>query len=264
MKDDAFQAALETLGVNEPPRVWSFIVTVFGDLAQQQGDMISGPVLGDILSPVGVRPEAMRVALHRLRNEGWIETTKDGRVGLHSLSDYGIRQSAAASRIIYANANPASPDWHILCYATALSGQEHARASKLAQQGYIALSSGVYLSNRPCQNADPDAMVLKGTLGNIPVWVSRSLASNALRQGFNDLHADVARLELDTDIAKGLTPLQIATLRALIVHRWRKLVLKLPAAPDILFGAEFEGTICRAEVMRLLSVLHRPAIVSRT
>ena len=68
MTSGDFQKTIDALGGDDMPRVWSLIVTVFGDLAQRNGDEIAGPVLGEILAPVGVRPEAMRVALHRLRN----------------------------------------------------------------------------------------------------------------------------------------------------------------------------------------------------
>lgn len=262
MTNDAFQNALDALGMDEPPRVWSFIVTIFGDLAQQAGDRLSGPVLGDILSPVGVRPEAMRVALHRLRNEGWIETTKQGRVGLHGLTGFGLEQSSIASETIYASSNAACSDWHVLCFAHVASVTEQVRASTFTKQGYVAVSAGVYLANGPCVKIPSDALALHGSLGDVPEWLPHSLVSSAQRTAFRALTHDLEQLGLDHSNVADFTPIQIATLRAQIVHRWRKLVLKLPDVPDVLFGASFEGGQCRVEVLRTLDVLQRPAIAS--
>lgn len=262
MTNDVFQNALDALGVGEPPRVWSFIVTIFGDLAQQAGDRLSGPVLGNILFPVGVRPEAMRVALHRLRNEGWIETTKQGRVGLHGLTRFGLEKSAIASETIYAPSNAAGSDWHVLCFAPVPSVTEQVRASTLTKQGYIAVSAGVYLANGPCVKTPSDALALNGSLGDVPVWLSHSIVSSAQRTAFRALTCDLERLGLDHFNVADFTPIQIATLRAQIVHRWRKLVLKLPDVPDVLYGADFEGRRCRVEVLHTLDVLQRPTIAS--
>jgi phenylacetic acid degradation operon negative regulatory protein len=260
MKEDLFQSAIQTLGTDDAPRVWSLIVTVFGDLAQKQGDLISGPMLASILTPLGVRPEAMRVALHRLRNESWIETTKRGREAFHSLSATGLEQSVIASGRIYANEHSATPNWHVLCYPPALSNDEQSRAARLVGDGYIALSSGVYLANGPAQNVAKDALILEGSLGDIPTWLSASLVSNGLSSALKDLSVALELLSLDKNHAQSFTPFQIATLRTLIVHRWRKLALKLPDVPDALFGPSFEGTACRAQVLRTLNALGRPAL----
>ncbi|MGH1576635.1 PaaX family transcriptional regulator C-terminal domain-containing protein [Planktotalea sp.] len=264
MNDDAFQNAIRALCGNEAPRVWSFIVTIFGDLTQAQGDAISGPVLADILLPVGVRPEAMRVALHRLRNEGWLETSKRGREALHSLTPSGFEQSARASHRIYAEDHRAGPDWHVLCYPPALSSEEQVRAEAFAHQGYVAISSGVYLSNGELSPNAKDAFVIKGTIGDVPQWLSKALVPDALTLGFNDLSSALELATLTSLTSEDLSAIQIATLRALIVHRWRKLILKTPNFPDRLFGPQFEGTRCRAKVVQALSALPKPMISNLT
>lgn len=263
-KDEEFQSAIRILAGSDAPRVWSLIVTVFGDLAQKQGDAISGPMLGDILSPVGVRPEAMRVALHRLRNEGWIETSKRGREALHRLSTTGLDQSSAASGRIYAPAQEAVHEWHVLCYPSVLSSDEHSRTGRFEKGGYVAIAPRVYLANGPLARRDVDALALEGNISDVPDWLSQSLAPRPLISAFKDLSAAIQLMDIQGEIVDGLTPCQIATLRALVVHRWRKLVLKLPNVPDLLFGAEFAGTICREHVMQALQQLPRPPLSSLT
>ena len=64
-----FEASIAQLTDLQNLRVWSIIVSLFGDLAQKTGDQISGTTLTQIITPMGIKPEAIRVALHRLRKE---------------------------------------------------------------------------------------------------------------------------------------------------------------------------------------------------
>lgn len=258
MKDSTFQDAILALCAGEAPRVWSLIVTVFGDLAQSEGDSVSGPLLGAMLSPVGVRPEAMRVALFRLRNEGWIETNKRGREAFHALSARGLQQSAQASETIYASSRDAAADWHMVCYPPLAANDEQARARELKLRGYSVVAAGVYLANSAPRNCDRDTFVIHGEIGAVPDWLSLAIAPQALRDGFLELAEVISQLDLSA--TSQMTPLEIATLRVLIVHRWRKLVLRLPNVPDTLFGPEFEGGLCRARVLAALDVLPRPSL----
>jgi phenylacetic acid degradation operon negative regulatory protein len=97
--------AVEALATLKNQRVWSLLVTVFGDLAQNDGDVIEGPVLSVLMSDIGIKAEATRVALHRLRNDGWINSVKSGRNSLHSLTASGRQESSAASPRIYGHPN---------------------------------------------------------------------------------------------------------------------------------------------------------------
>ncbi|MEP5153303.1 PaaX family transcriptional regulator C-terminal domain-containing protein, partial [Planktotalea sp.] len=256
---DAFLAAVRRLAGDQQPRVWSLVVSVFGDLAPQ-GDALSGAILSDILSPVGIRPEAMRVALHRLRNDGWIDTSKRGREAFHVLSSEGIKQSAIASGRIYASVQNAQTKWHILCYPPALASDEHVRSDSMVQKGYVPIGSGTYLANGASTEQGSEALVLQGELGAVPDWVRQSLISHELNTAFEDLFTTLGSLALQSDTTATLTAAQIATLRTLIVHRWRKLVLKTPNVPDALLGNDSSVLTCRAQVMDALSHLPKPKV----
>lgn len=258
MKQADFHNAIRILTGDAPPRVWSLIVTVFGDLAQGSGDAISGPVLSDILAPLGVRPETMRVALHRLRADGWIVTEKRGRQALHRLTPSGRTQSLAASELIYAQTRPADEAWHMLVFAPAHSAQEQSRAAVLGEEHYVPLAPGVYLGNGAANQNIDGALVLTGALGSVPIWLRDVLISPAQLSAIKDLIATLDLLATDIPGFDTTDQLQIASLRALIVHRWRKLVLRLPVVPDVLFGENWEGRLCRARVGAALEALPRP------
>ena len=66
-------------------KVWSVLVTLFGDLAPGQTDHLAGPDVSRLVERLAIKPEALRVALHRLRKDNWIESSKSGRISHLSL-----------------------------------------------------------------------------------------------------------------------------------------------------------------------------------
>ena len=93
MPFDPYHDTIARLTALGPLRVWSLLVTVFGDLTQD--DALEGPTLSALMSEIGVKPEATRVALHRLRADGWITSEKTGRTSRHRLSAKGRADSDA-------------------------------------------------------------------------------------------------------------------------------------------------------------------------
>ena len=85
-----------------PLKVWSVLVTVLGDLSAHPGDRFSGKVLTRLIAPLGLSGPAMRVALHRLRRDGWIVSNRQGRESLYGLSPEGWHQTERVRPRIYA------------------------------------------------------------------------------------------------------------------------------------------------------------------
>src|SRR6056297_3639725 len=83
-------------------RVWSVIITIFGDAVQPRGGTVSAEALGRITRLMEIRPEALRVALFRLARDGWIERRQEGRKSFYRLSPDGIARFGPATRRIYA------------------------------------------------------------------------------------------------------------------------------------------------------------------
>lgn len=258
MKQDAFQSAIDALMDAGTPRVWSLIVTVFGDLAQNPGETISGPVLSNVLTPLGIKPEAMRVALHRLRNEGWLVARKQGRTSHHQLEQRGQNLSAEASIRIYQRSARSTGDWHILCLPGSQTAPEGWSAADMS--ACMRLAPGVYLANKDVAKAPGNALVFKATPENVPRWVMDDSLPRGLISDLKDLHAALEIFVAELADSGDATPLQAACLRVLIVHRWRRLVLKVPDVQDALFGEDWIGAQCRNAVHQALDRLPRPKL----
>ncbi|TNF61321.1 MAG: phenylacetic acid degradation operon negative regulatory protein PaaX [Rhodobacteraceae bacterium] len=184
-------------------RVWSLVITVFGDMVQHRGGVISTARLGALLGRVGVEPGALRTALSRLGRDGWVSAERQGRTSLYRLTPQGLDSFAPATALIYAPPRP-SP---VTRWALVL------RLNGAAPQVGLV----------PADQVPPGAdCVVAGDLVTLSDAYRASLLGEDLRAALAALAADLAVLEraaLDE-------PLDAAAARLLLIHRWRRIVLR--------------------------------------
>ena len=253
MTPDPFEntkAALAELGGQ---RVWSLMVTLFGDLARAPGDTIQGTVLSEIMAAMDIRPEAVRVALHRLRNDGWIASVKKGRTSSHSLTAFGRAQSAAASARIYAEPGSTPDGWQL---ALLEDGGNMSPADMLSA-GFAPLMPRVYIGGATASPV-PGAAMARGEA--VPDWLRAQFEPPALARDYAALHEVLKAAANDIPAETPLSPLQCAVLRCLVVHNWRRLVLKHPDLPAALYTPDWKGQQCHQLVSTLLHRFPRPSI----
>lgn len=231
-------------------RVWSLMVTLFGDLALAEGSTIDGPVLSSIMAEMDVRPEAVRVALFRLRNDGWIDSEKYGRTGRHALTSTSRATTLQASARIYASPEASTANW------TLAVTPDSSTAELMAHCGYILLTPRVYLGNAQAK-APASALVLSGKTA--PDWLRAQLAPSLLENEYTALLPHLQTAERTVQ-AGTLTPLQTAVIRCLLVHNWRRIVLRHPALPQALLPDDWVGHRCHLLVNTLLNRFPRPLI----
>lgn len=250
---DWFEASIAQLNDPQNLRVWSIIVSLFGDLAQNPGDQISGSALTRIITPMGIKPEAIRVALHRLRKDGWIESARSGRISVHFLTQFGRSQSAAVTPRIYARDASAPRDWHLLI-AEDGAGQNALEEALLLPE-YTSINRTTALGLGHTTRGSDDLLVVTASSFKAPRWLQARLFPVDLVQACQQLDATLADIGLPPDT---LTPSQVATLRTLVVHHWRRIALRHPELPDNLRPQDWAGDSCRARVFQLLDSLPYP------
>ncbi|MDX8352966.1 hypothetical protein [Cognatiyoonia sp. IB215182] len=192
----------------EPVKTWSLIVTVFGDM---DGDRISGKDLGALLGPLGIRPEAMRVALHRLKKDGWIQSEKSGREVIYSLSPYGRAETTTAREDVYRrDAKFADEGWIIAVLPPGATAPEGP---------HVTVDRGLYVVPAR-QNILADALILEPT-GALPTWIEASLVPDHMRAQAGEL------VELTAKFQDHLSAGHDGThLRLMFLHLWRKMALR--------------------------------------
>lgn len=193
-------------------RVWSLVITVFGDLVQHRGGQISSSRLGRLLGRVGVEPGAMRTALSRLGRDGWVESRRQGRSSLYRLSRQGIARFAPATSRIYAPPRRGPVERWSVVVSFDTSGSE--RVMLL-----------------PAEDAPQSAdLIVSGALETVSSAWRAALLDTAHRAALTGLAADLRAMP-----AAPQDDLDAAAMRMLLIHRWRRIVLRFPEiAPDLM------------------------------
>jgi phenylacetic acid degradation operon negative regulatory protein len=243
---ELFDTTFTALHAQGPLKTWSLIVTIFGDIAPAKVDLIDSQLLAALTAPFGVKPEALRVALHRLRKDGWLEAVRTGRRSAYHLSETGEALTRAAYARIYRNVQSGQgADWQIELI-------EDAAAEGRAKTALIG--PNILVSAKPAEGAP-----LSLPAADVPEWMRAALTTDEVLEEFalyeQTLEALVPALE-----GKGLTDEARLALRFLVLHYWRRIVLRQPEVHEVLLGADWAGHRARVLTLQVFEALPRPAL----
>ncbi len=253
------ETAIAVLTQGADLRTWSLIVTIFGDLARAPGAEIPGPVLSAITGRIGVKPEAMRVALHRLRKDNWLTSRRDGRVSFYRLTDTGRTESERATGRIYALDRAPPTRWHILVANPKPPRQRGEPGCAPVPEAYIPVAPGTWLGPGPAPQGCDKLFAFEGRPEQVPDWLRRDLLPAPLQAAYAAFSGKLATAA--TALGAGpVAPLERAVLRVLVVHGWRRLVLRHPDLPDRFFPDDWQGPAARSHVAHWLARLGEPSI----
>ncbi|MEQ9260480.1 MAG: PaaX family transcriptional regulator C-terminal domain-containing protein [Roseovarius sp.] len=242
-----FEELVAGLSGDRPPRVWSLLVTIFGELAQEEDARISSALILHLSDIIGLKPEAVRVALHRLRKDGWIESRRRGRNSDYVLTGWGRAQSMAASPRIYATAP--------LAERASLAIFEPGSETETAPDG-AWISPNLLLTSQAVDAGGALTFAVTEATA-LPGWMRARLCDEETVLRARRLLQALGHVAQRAEAMTRLNPCETAALRVLVVHDWRRIVLKLPALPDFVFPEEMPLTRCREETARLLQRLRK-------
>lgn len=240
-----FENLLATLTADQTPRVWSLLVTVFGELAQEDGAQISGATLSKLTAHMGIKPEAMRVALHRLRKDGWIESQRSGRTSAYSLTAWGRAQSADATPRIY-NVQPVPTHAWLALFDP---------AQPLPQDcdGVWITPALLLTSTKPTAAQ----VFVAPVLAPLPPWMANKVCAPETVASALHFQSRLEELQIALSDMPALSRYEVSALRILIVDGWRRIVLKSPNLPDHVLPSDWVGPTCRATVSSLLETYQK-------
>ena len=220
-------------------RVWSVVITIFGDAVVDRGGVVASSTLAAVISEMGIKPEAFRVAMSRLTKDGWVERSKQGRLSFYKLSQKGIAVFGPATKRIYAKEAGSAEGWRFVVVRGAI---------KDLPEGSIILSGRAYLTQSKEYIAD--GLVMSGTFDALPNWAKVRIGPKNISHGYRELFSVLRNVSTECE-----TPLEAAALHCLIVHQWRRLVLRHGDLPQSFFPSDWRGEACRALVQQLLANL---------
>lgn len=193
-------------------RVWSMVITVFGDLVQHRGGQISTARLGCILGRVGVEQGALRTALSRLGRDGWVDSERAGRTSQYRLSAQGLARFAQATARIYAPPRSEPVTRWAIALRPGPSGRQEATLSPADEV------------------ADGADCLVAGALLQVSDAYRAALLSEEHTSALVALASDIQAL----NAAEMPSALEAAAARVLLIHRWRRIVLRFPEIPGAL------------------------------
>jgi len=257
----------------------SLIVTVFGDAVWPRGGRLWLGSLIQLLAPLGVNERLVRTAVYRLVQEGWLVTQACGRRTDYLLSPHGQARIAEAARQIYAASAPRwDLHWRLLLATGTWSARERDRLRRsLFWQGYGELSGSVFIHPSADLAATLDALHADGLgarradvlalraerlplRGTAPDRELVRLAWNldALAQAYVGFEQRYAPLLNELQQAAPEPALAFAG-RTLLIHDWRRLLLRDPQLPQELLPRDWPGERARQLTRRVYRLLLAPA-----
>ncbi len=267
--DSAIAPEIDGLLQQLRPRANSLIVTVFGDAIMPRGGSIWLGDLVDMMSLFGLSERLVRTGVYRLSQEGRLSSQSVGRRAQYSLTDAGLREFAAAGKRIYAStATPVSDEWTLVQGVPDISQAERqALRRRLKWHGFGQLSTTLMARPGP----PPDALANDLASGNMAqkvlVFTSKLVDEDARRNMRSAATAAWALDELNTEYASfvsvfsalgGRAPAALSdsdafALRILLIHEYRRILLKDPHLPAPLLPAPWNGS----EALSLSAKIYR-------
>jgi len=229
------------------PRVWSLVITVFGDAVVPRGGRVALQALQDVMGRLRIEAGALRTAMSRLAADHWVTRERDGRNSFYRLAEEGRHAFDLATRRIYA-AGPPSWDgtWTVAVAPQAVPAEWR---GKMEEAGFLHVEGSVYL--RPGDRA-ADAgelagmLVIHGSSAEHPeamrmLWPSEEIAAayGVFIEAYKPLHDRLKR-------SGAFRPLDAIAARTLLVHDWRRIVLRYPGLPPALLPKDWPGEEARA------------------
>lgn len=237
------------------------LVTVFGDGIEPHGGEVWAGSLLRLVEPLGMNERLVRTSLNRLVGEGFLVTRRHGKRSFYSVTPLARREVRGAERRIYhPRGDPWDGQWTVVVNTSDVAPPARAAVRQhLGRLGFAPLGPSVHIS--PFDQVDALRQVLSdlGLVNQLAVFRGQVPTTVGLED------ADLARL-VSSEL-KGLEPAWRKFLRrfkpladaaadagdgelepetafltqTLLIHAYRRIVLKEPELPAGLWPAGWAG-----------------------
>ena len=253
-------------------RANSLLVTLYGDaLATRQAPVSLGSLI-ELAGLFGLSARLVRTRAFRLTADGWFDVTRVGRRSFYGLSDVGRLRVVHAQRRIYDFApHPWDGRWTLALVDARLkaSTRQHLKR-ELLWSGFGQLSSNVFAHPHADHETLKDIISSTKTHDQLVVLSAQSIDGYAARplatvmqdtfkvaavgQAWQEFMKRFAPEQLDEP---GMTPASAFFTRTLLIHEYRKVLLRDPQLPTALLPPDWPGDDAR----QLCETLYRSLAV---
>lgn len=258
-------------------RAKSLIITFFGDVVSQHGQSIWLGSISEALEPLGVNDRLVRTSVFRLVKEGWLDVDRIGRRSFYGFTDYGSLEYQRAAKRIYAiDSDTWRGGWQVLFLIDVPDRQREDLRRSLHWLGFRALASGAYArpggddnaiagvldefnleNNVIVMNAHDSALTHKKLLRDT---VRDQWALDALAEDYTVLISRYRGLRQALDKGKLPSNEEAFQARLLLIHDYRRILLRDTPLPEDLLPSRWPGTTARQLAASLYRELATPSI----
>lgn len=259
-----------------PLRAGSLIITLYGDAIVPRGGTVWLGSLMKLLEPMGISERLVRTSVFRLTRESWLQADKVGRCSYYSLTGPGLRRFEQAFKQVY---NINSQQWHgswCLVFLSQLeNGKRRSVKEDLEWMGFGSLAPGVMAHPRISRmellpllqerEALDDTIVMQSepqellTSRALRLQVKESWNLDHLAERYRNFLNQFRPLWQELKIEDSLTPTECLIARTLLIHEYRKLLLRDPQLPDELLPGDWEGRSARQLCRNLYRLVYARA-----
>ena len=260
----------------------SVIITVFGDAILPRGGRIWLGSLIRLLEPLELNERLIRTSVFRLAKEQWLRTETIGRRADYVLTPSGRRRFEEASRHIYASNAPLwDRRWRLILVVRELEGKLRDTLRRaLFWQGFGALGADCFVHPSADLPNVIDTLIAEGmapTIGALlPLFaadsrsaqsasdadlVSRAWDLGSLAEAYSQLVATYQPIldELRREQMASIGNQDAFLLRILLIHDYRRLLLRDPELPEVLLPPTWPGQQARLLCKELYKRLEEPS-----
>jgi len=255
-----------------PIRAHSLILTLYGDVVEPRGGSIWLGSLIDLMAPLGINERLVRTSMFRLGKDGWLSAERVGRRSYYTLTESGRRRFETAFKRVYRSELPAWDGIWRLLLLTGLSAEKRKRLrEELQWQGFAAFSP-VLLASPRGELADlaatlqelgaGDECIVFQTLAPLPATralhrqVRESWNLDVLGEHYHAFIQAFRPLWQALGEARSIAPQDAFLSRILLIHEYRRLLLRDPQLPEELLPSDWEGRAARQLCRDLYHLLY--------
>jgi phenylacetic acid degradation operon negative regulatory protein len=274
----AIQCRLDKFRQQRRVQAGSLIITVFGDAILPRGGRIWLGSLIRLLEPLELNERLIRTSVFRLAKDEWLRTETMGRRADYVLTPSGRRRFEEASRHIYASHAPLWDNrWRLILVVGELEPKvRDAVRRALFWQGFGALGGDCFVHPSAELSNVLDALIAEGLSSALGALLPLSAADSRLAQSASD--SDLVRRawdlggladaygqfvatyrpildELRRDHLADISEQDAFLVRALLIHDYRRLLLRDPELPAVLLPGDWPGQQARLLCKELYKLL---------
>ncbi|MEO3385462.1 PaaX family transcriptional regulator C-terminal domain-containing protein [Mesorhizobium sp. CAU 1741] len=241
-------------------RVWSLVVTIFGDAIVPRGGRVALATLQEIIERLRIEPGALRTAMSRLASDRWVTRERQGRNSYFSLDAHGRHAFDLATRRIYAGAPPGwAGKWTV-----AIAPPGSSNGVDLASHGFVRVNGAVFLRAETEDATDAraelaDMLVIHGESAEHPEAIRALWPAQEIAEAYLAFAASFAPLKEALNGGAVLRGIDAMAARTLLIHDWRRIVLRDPGLPAALLPADWPAEAARHTAGEIYARLATPS-----